>query len=53
MRADAADVKLIFAVPPDRFAAYPKQSLKRIRGDIEAARAAHSVNQYVLRIDLP
>ena len=53
MRADAADVKLFFAVPPDRFDAYPKQSLKGIRGDIEAARAARSVNQYVLKIDLP
>lgn len=53
MRADAADVTLFFAVPPDRFAAYPKQTLKRIRGDIEAAQAARSVNQYVLKIGLP
>ena len=53
MRADAADVKLFFIVPPDRFALGPKQTLKRIRGDIEAAQAVRSVNQYVLRIELP
>ena len=52
MQASQSQVQLYFAVPPDKFAPFTKQTLKRIRGDVEAASVARSVKQYVLKIEL-
>jgi hypothetical protein len=45
------NVKLYFVVPPDIFTQFKKQSLKRIRGDVDAAQAARDIEQCVIRID--
>ena len=52
MQASQSQVQLYFAVPPDKFTAFTKQTLKRVRGDVEAASVARSVKQYVLKIEL-
>ena len=51
MRAPIDQVRLYFVVTPDVFRRYTKQTLKRIRGDLEAALLARSVSQYVLKLD--
>ena len=51
MQAAQEQVKLYFVVPPDVFQGYTKQTLKRIRGDLEAANVARAVKQFVLRLD--
>ena len=51
MRAPVEQVRLYFVVTPDVFRGYTKQTLKRIRGDLEAAHLARSVSQYVLKLD--
>ena len=52
LQADESVVELYFVVPPDVFDTYTKQTLKRIRGELEAASVAHSVTQYVLKLEI-
>ena len=52
MQAAQEQVKVYFVVPPDVFQGYTKQTLKQIRGDLQAANVARSVNQFVLRLDI-
>ena len=51
IQAAKQDVQLFFVVPPDVFSSYTRQTLKRIREDLEAAHVAPAVMQYVLRLD--
>lgn len=50
MQAEEREVQLFFVVPPDVFSSYTKQTLKRIRGDLEAENVARAVKQFVLKI---
>ena len=52
MQAEERDVKLFFMVPPAVFGSYPKQTLKRIRGDHAAEGVDPAVKQFVFRVDI-
>ena len=51
IRGEQQAVQLFFVVPPDVFSSYTKQTLKQIRGDLEAEHVARAVKQFVLRIN--
>ncbi len=51
MRGKQQAVQLFFVVPPDVFSRYTKQTLKQIRGDLEAEHVARAVKQFVLRLN--
>ena len=50
MQAEEREVQLFFVVPPDVFTSYPRQTLKRIRGDLAAASVARAIKQFVLNL---
>ena len=51
MQASESEVQLYFVVPPAKFAVFTRQTLKRVRGDYEAANVARFVKQYVLEVE--
>jgi hypothetical protein len=48
---DFPRVRLYSVVPPDIFSSYRKQTLKRIRDDVEGAQLARDTEQCVIKID--